>query len=356
MAKGSIEKKSQAESEVAAEADKERIAELIDTRAALLNILEDEVEAREKLERAYKELAVLERARAFTFILFTDVLDPILRECKRETIGKVRDQVKDLSKRRPLAKGLKIADDGSVTLDEVSIREALAGMSPEEAMSEVTSAFSKIMDACDPIIRADIGDERAIETASKAFSGLLERPELIAYKSDLMRVAPEGVEVPREYILLESGHSYLVEGRTPDKAFEMFGGMVRYGSPGLCISTSHPADVKKEHELAGRATVLWLSKVGQDYSTSPSNLGILRDRISTFVSRNENAVVLLDGLEYLISMNGFDLALKFLHDVREVVILNRSRLIIPISPATLEAQQLAMLERHIEPIEIVEEE
>ena len=318
---------------------------------------EEELKAKEgELERAYKELAVLGRARAFAFILFKDAFEPLLKECGSRTIGKIRDQVKELGKRLPLAKGVRVGYDGSVTLDEASIREVLAGMTHEEATSAVTSTFSEIMDACDPIIRADIGNERATATASRVFSSLFERPEVSTYKSDLVRVVPDGVEIPRGYILLEVGRSYLVEERKPTHATRIFSEMASYGFPGLCISTAHPADVKREYGLRGNVTVLWLSKVKKDYSISPSSLGMLRDRITSFAERNENSVVLLDGLEYLISTNGFDLALKFLHDLMESVTLNRSRLIVPVSPATLEARELALLERSMEPIEVVEEE
>ena len=322
-----------------------------------LKRVEEELKAKaEELERAYKELAVLERARAFAFILFKDVFEPSLKECSGETIGKIRDQVKDLGKRLPLTKGVRVGYDGSVTLDEASIREVLGGMTHEEATREITSTFSEIMDACDPIIRADLGDERATATASRIFSSLFERPEVTAYRSDLVRVVPDGVEIPRGYILLEVGRSYLVEERKPTYASRIFSEMVSYGFPGLCISTAHPADVKQEYGLRGKVTVLWLSKVEKDYSISPSSLGMLRDRITSFAERNENSVVLLDGLEYLISTNGFDLALKFLHDLMESVTLNRSRLIVPVSPGALEARELALLERSMEPIEVVEEE
>ena len=311
---------------------------------------------RAELEHAYMELAVLKRARAFAFVLFKDVFEPILRECGRRTIGKIRDQVMDLSKRLPLAKGVRVGYDGSVTLDEVSIAETLAGMSHEEATDAVTSTFSELMDVCDPPIRADLGDERAAETVSTAFSGILEKPELVTYKSDLMRVVPDGVEVPRGYILLEVGRSYLVEERRPTHASRIFSEMVSHGFPGLCISTTHPTDMKREHGLEKGATVLWLSKAEKDYSISPSSLGMLRDRIASFAERNENSVVLLDGLEYLITTNGFDLTLKFLHDLKEMVTLNRSRLIVTVSPATLGVRELALLERSTEPIEVVEEE
>ena len=335
-----------------AEAEKKRAAELTERSAALLSILEDEVATREELERAYKELAVLERARAFAFILFKDTLEPLLKECGRRTIGKIRDQVWDLGERLPLAKGVRIGYDGSVALDEVSIRKVLGGRTHEEATSEVTSAFSGIMDACDPIIRADIGDERATATTSRIFSSLFSRPEVSPYRSDLMRLVPDGVEIPREYILLEPRRSYLVEERKPAHAFRIFSEAVRYGSNGLCITPLHPDDAKREYGLGG-ATVMWLSK---HEGISPASLGILRDTIEGFIEKAENTIVILDGLEYLITTNGFDLTLKFLHDLSESITLNRSKLIVPVSPPTLGTKELALLERHMEPIEIVEEE
>ena len=308
-------------------------------------------EARAKLERAYKELAVLERTRTFASILFKDVFECLLKECSRRTIGKVRDQVRDLGRRLPFANGVRIGYDGSVALDDVLIRETLGGKTHEEATSEVNSAFSKIMDACDPIIRADIGDEKVAATASRAFSSLFKRPEVSTYRPDLVRLVPDGVEIPREYILLEPRRSYLVEERKPVHAFRIFSEAVRYGSNGLCVTTMHPDDAKREYGLGG-ASVIWLSK---HEGISPASLEFLRDTITGFIEKTENTIVILDGLEYLITTNGFDLTMKFLYDLMESVTLNRSRLIVPVSPVALDARQLALLERHMEPIEIVEE-
>lgn len=46
--------------------------------------------AKAKLERAYWELAVLERTRNFAFTLFKDVFQPLLEECDRRTIRKIK--------------------------------------------------------------------------------------------------------------------------------------------------------------------------------------------------------------------------------------------------------------------------
>ena len=314
----------------------------------------EEAHAKERaeLERAYKELAVFERARTFTFILFKKIFEPLLRQCKPETLVKIRDRLKGT----PIATGISMAEDGSVSIDEAMLKGQLAGLSSEESFDKLATTSSTIMDTCYPLIQADLGSEKANELASGVFLELFERPDVSAYKPYLLRVVPEGVEVPRGYILLELGRSYLVEERKPTHASRIFSEMAKYGFPGLCISPTHPADMKREHELGKGVTVLWLSKVEREYSISPSSLGMLRDRITSFAEQNENSVVLLDGVEYLVAINGFDMTLKFLHDLRESITVNRSRLIVTLSPATLGPRELALLERSMEPIEVVEEE
>jgi hypothetical protein len=289
------------------------------------------------------------KARTFARSLFKRVLEPLLKECKQPTIRKVQAALGEMKQ-----VGVEVSDSGEIALDGLYGR--LSGLKLEDGMQEVMRAFSTAIESCYPAVKEDLGVERTYTATSEAFSDLLAKHGSFLQRYDIMGAIPEGVEIPGTYRPLDPGKCYLVEGWDPEHAFGMFGDMVRYGFPGLCISTSHPMDVEKEHELAGRATVLWLSKTGRDYAVSPSNLGILRDRISAFVSDNENAVVLLDGIEYLTTTNGFDLTLKFIHDVREAVVVNRARLIVPIVPRTLEPRQLELLERYMEVIEVVEEE
>jgi hypothetical protein len=216
----------------------------------------------------------------------------------------------------------------------------------EDMLEKVRHTFTATWDACYPIIEEDIGAERARVTISDGFSRLFREHGAFLHRYGLAEVVPRDIEIPGVYRPLTTG-SYLVEERIPEKAFKMFRDMVGYGLPGLCISTTHPADVKSRYEVPERATILWLSKTVAEYAIPPAHLGVIRDRISGFVSRNENAVVLLDGFEYLSTINGFDLALKFLHDVRESIALKRAVLIVPVNPAALEPKQLELLGRYI---------
>jgi hypothetical protein len=213
-------------------------------------------------------------------------------------------------------------------------------------MQRVKDLFSATMDACYPIIERDIGSEKLRTMISGAFSDLLREHGTFLHRYGVLDVLPEGIELPGVYLPPAPG-SYLIEGRTPDKAFEMFCEMVRYGFPGLCISATHPRDVVRKYGIPEGATVMWLSGMGVENALPPTNLGAIRDWISDFISQNENAVILLDGIEYLTSMNGFDLTYRFLHDIREEVALKVARFLVPLVPATLEPKQLELLERYM---------
>jgi hypothetical protein len=298
-------------------------------------------------------------------MFFKRVLEPLLKECKKPTIERIRGL---LAEGKLASTGLEVSSRGDIRLNRFyerisgeelpfyEIRRALKKGVPrarpgfEDEMQRVKRVFSAAMDACYPIIEKDIGSKKLREMISEAFSDLLRKHGAFLHRYGMMEVLPKGIELPGIYRPPAPG-SYLLKERTPEHAFRMFRDMVGYGLHGLCISTSHPTDVKHKHEIPDRVTLLWLSKTDVGYAISPLYLGVIRDRISAFVSKHASASVLLDGLEYLITINGFDLTLKFLHDVREIIVLKRAVLVIPVNPATLEPKQLELLERYITPLE-----
>jgi len=193
------------------------------------------------------------------------------------------------------------------------------------------------------------------QNADEWIKNLFHRYGNFLSRGEILNKMPAEVKIPQIFKMCKSGKSYLIENQSPKQAFKIFRDIMRYNLLGLCISTLYPNEVKKDYELSDLTTVFWLSKVDTEYSISPSNLGYLRDKISAFISQNKNAVVMLEGLEYLITTNGFDSTLKFLHDVREAVVINQARLIVPLAPAALERRQLEMLRRFMEVMEVKEE-
>lgn len=191
--------------------------------------------------------------------------------------------------------------------------------------------------------------------------------------------ATEPVAVNFEGYRLKRGSCYLVKEPKPEKSFEIFTNMIkgicaeceqreafpcesigceectlscpcnhctRTRAQGLCLTMDSPEEARQKH-LLQTTPIFWISKHGND-CISPSNLEIMAGMIDGFLRKSKNPVVLLDGLEYLITTNGFIPVLRFLHDIREWVILNRAIFILPVSTAALEEKELSLIERNME--------
>lgn len=96
--------------------------------------------------------------------------------------------------------------------------------------------------------------------------------------------------------------------------------------------------------------IFWISKYGEG-SINPANPGIIANMIHEFIKTSKNPVVLLEGIEFLFIMNGFIPVLKFLHDIRDRIILNKAILILPLNPAALDEKELALIEKNMQSVE-----
>jgi len=153
-------------------------------------------------------------------------------------------------------------------------------------------------------------------------------------------------EAVRKYSL-ESGYSYLIKEEIPDQAFDIFVDASKHGVPCLCVTREYPEKVKDRHDLKG-VPFLWLSMDQErSYSRDPSNIALLYSDIKTFISENKNCMVLLSGLEYLISQNGFPKVLKLLQHINDKIAVTESVLLASISPLTLPEAELKMLEKEM---------
>lgn len=156
----------------------------------------------------------------------------------------------------------------------------------------------------------------------------------------------EEVETARKYTL-ECGCSYLIKEEIPDQAFDIFVDAAKHGVPSLCVTREYPEKIKERYSLTG-IPFLWLSMDQEKvYSREPSNLAMLYSDMKTFITENPNCVVLLSGVEYLISQNGFQKVLKLLQHLNDRVAVTDSTLLVPISPMTISEPELKMLEKEM---------
>ena len=148
-------------------------------------------------------------------------------------------------------------------------------------------------------------------------------------------------------VLLKEGSSYLFTEKGVTKAYDSFKKLLAEGRRGLVITRAHPNKVLQEHALD--CPVMWIAKSTKAasgvLSLEPTRLMKIHGTISDFIKANVGAVVLLDGLEYLITENGFSPVMKAIQLTNEEIAMNGAFLLVPVDPRTLETQQLGYLER-----------
>ena len=76
-----------------------------------------------------------------------------------------------------------------------------------------------------------------------------------------------------------------------------------------------------------------------------------KQTITKFVHDNQNGVVLLDGIEYLVSNNDFNKVLRMVDQVNDHILQSTSRLILPVDPRAFDQKELALLERSMEKVQ-----
>ncbi len=141
---------------------------------------------------------------------------------------------------------------------------------------------------------------------------------------------------------MTSAQMHLVMESKVELSYSIFVDQVTHGKAGLIVTRKPPAKVKERHELT-QTPILWLSNIEQEGSIT--NLQGLTFTILSFLGTEErNRVVLLDGIEYLITQNGFLNTLKALHFINDYVIKNEAIMIVPLSPNVLEGHEIQLLQ------------
>lgn len=145
---------------------------------------------------------------------------------------------------------------------------------------------------------------------------------------------------------LEPGVSYLIEEDRPDKGFKMLEDMLKKESQVYMISRLNPNRVLKQYSLEG-AEMYWLTgRDSQEQETVRPNLESITYKLEQII--DEGKVILLDGVEYLISNTGFDATIQFLRHMIDIVSETDTVFLITVSPSALKERQISILEREME--------
>lgn len=190
-------------------------------------------------------------------------------------------------------------------------------------------------------------DMRNLVPAGLVITSLILAYSIMDYKPfSAPALAPEkrtaAVSVPK--VSLVSGHCDLVKGKKADASYRMFIDEVERGSRGLLITNLHPDQVREKYGQV-KTPIMWLSgQPGQD-RLDPAALTIIQHTMVDFLQKGSRPIILLDGLDYLISENQVDKVLKMIYAVHDAVVVSGAKFIVPIDPLTITGKDLALIER-----------
>lgn len=142
-------------------------------------------------------------------------------------------------------------------------------------------------------------------------------------------------------------NSYIVKELTPQRAYALVSDKVATGYKGLCITRTSPKEIKELYNFD--ASFVWLTDrpgQGEEFTTT-SDIKLLRNKIKEFIKKNSKSIVLLDRVDYLISMHGFNDFLKVIYSVNDDIMMNDAYLVINVNPSTLSAQEISLLEQEM---------
>jgi len=136
------------------------------------------------------------KAKTFAFMVFKDLLEPLLKQCKFGTIEAIRNRLRKLIERKPMIIGIKIADDGTVDLSKLYM--GIERLPAEKSVESVISASTAAMSVCFPVIQKDIGFSLMKRITENTFhSKILEKMpkefDLLATFLEITKAMPEGV-------------------------------------------------------------------------------------------------------------------------------------------------------------------
>ncbi|MCZ7384645.1 MAG: DUF835 domain-containing protein [Candidatus Methanoperedens sp.] len=110
---------------------------------------------------------------------------------------------------------------------------------------------------------------------------------------------PDSPPTIRKYDL-RPGSTYFVK----DDGYDIFLDAVKRGTFGLVVSITPPEEIKEKYCLI-TTPVVWISDEAFEMGVKPKDLKRLGTLIINFMKKTSNSVILLDGIDTLISINGF---------------------------------------------------
>jgi len=225
--------------------------------------------------------------------------------------------------------------------------ETLRGVDPFFEHVEIRGpeiALGRDIDARADLLKTDVANK--VRIFLKQFEGQMSA----AGRSDFLRGLQNLGFSPYSFIV-RGGDGYLLEESTGTRGrgYEILKELVRQGYLGLCISRTEPTKLAERYAFEPGTLVYWLTaerRGERDLKPAPE---YLVSQVKSFVDAAEgrNGVVLLDGLEFLITYAGdqFDSYLKALRRIADLVAQSRTVFVVVYDAEVFPPERVALIRR-----------
>jgi hypothetical protein len=154
--------------------------------------------------------------------------------------------------------------------------------------------------------------------------------------------------VPQEVMLIKES------APTAEKAFEIFKLAVGHGRPAILITRVHPNKIRWNYKLPPHAKIYWLAreKAEGEERLPPENLNVISHEIKEFLAKESKGVVVVDGIDYLVTRHKFSMVLDLVGRLQDAASLSDGcTVILSVNEGAFNLKEMGYLEDEAIPVE-----
>ena len=139
----------------------------------------------------------------------------------------------------------------------------------------------------------------------------------------------------------------LYDSQTPDQLFTLGAHLGRIGHPLLILSRIPGNRLEDDFALPSSLTK-WLTEKGEGEQVCKASLEDIRREIEGFLFGADRAVIVIDGLEFLVGLHGFDRTIELIRSLIDSITTQNHLLMIPVDLDVFTTRQRSILIREVD--------
>lgn len=224
---------------------------------------------------------------------------------------------------------------------------------------------------------------RELKNLTERYSDIVDMITIDVTKGpiEVTPMVENSLEMKTTAYKLQKGNVYIIKGETPDRGFETFADVIRsqcydchkagtfscealncasctidcpcsacdlHRPEGLVLTRRFPKKVAQQYYIQ-TTPMIWLTQMMRpDVDTlNPNEIPRINSTLTSFVGKSKNGVILIEGLEYMITQNTFETVLKFVQHLHDLISPSKSCLLFLLDPLALEPEEVHLLQRNM---------